>query len=753
MPGYVQPPRARAPIVLVAGPPAAGKGTQCRRIATTYGLVHVSVGDLVRAQANEVTEIGRIAKDFMGRGDFLPDDTILSLVKERLSRPDIIEHGVLLDGFPRTRVQAEAFVKDFEVDMFVLFQVKNHIAEARAFGRLTDPVTNSIYHVQFLPPPAEVVDRLKVRDGDADEAAVRKRIAAYEIYIGEITPIFDSKMRVVDGEPPPDQVFESFRKIVNELHLAPSQPSSSAAPKDEDDWSDDEEAPKGTGLQLSVEIAPNDHVGAGGGERMVAVSISVPETESGSDTLERDAAGKVKRPPTDVCCVVDISGSMAQEATYEDENENVKSDGLTYLDIVKHAVKTVMHILGDQDRLSLVAFDNNAAVVFPLGFMNAEGRKRATDALDALAPRGRTDIWKGLHTGLESMRTAEKTAGWRPKTVLLLTDGVPNEVPTRGHIPELRDYKECNPDFSFMINTFGFGYKLDSELLLDLAIEGQGTYGFIPDALIVGTSFVDSISNVLSTFTQKATVHLTAKGGARFTGPVVGVGEHMVTETSWGRVVNLGPLQFGSTREVVLPLFIPAGTEPYLDAIFVFPTAGNKESKATGQGTSRTTAAFAVAAYARSDTVDIGYLAVKEAVARHQDEAQAHMAALVTRLEGKEVFGGEWCATLRTDVEGRATKALVGTDRFERWGKHYLRAFTRAQQVQYCTNFMDKSLQDYGGALFRALREEGDGIFVSLPPPKPSARPNVQAARRASAPAVAAAAPDMAVYYGGGGGG
>merc|ERR1719230_1376366 len=122
---------------------------------------------------------------------------------------------------------------------------------------------------------------------------------------------------------------------------------------------------------------------------MVAVSMRVLEIASGTDagpatsgpssppTLARTASGKAMRAPTDVCCVVDISGSMSQEATYEDENENVKSDGLTYLDIVKHAVKTVMHILNDQDRLALVAFDNRADLVFALDFMNAAGRKKA----------------------------------------------------------------------------------------------------------------------------------------------------------------------------------------------------------------------------------------------------------------------------------------------------------------------------------------------------------------------------------------
>merc|ERR1711920_893048 len=119
-----------------------------------------------------------------------------------------------------------------------------------------------------------------------------------------------------------------------------------------------------------------------------------------------------------------------------------------------------------------------------------------------------------------------------------------------------------------------------------------------------------------------------------------------------------------------------------------------------------------------------------------------------------EAMGGDWVKILKADLEGRVSKALPGDQRFHRWGKHYLRAFTRAHQIQYCTNFMDKSLQDYAGNAFRALRSEGDSIFVSLPPPKPAVQPAVvPTQRRHSAPSAPAAQPDMTVYYGGGGGG
>merc|ERR1719310_879459 len=102
--------------------------------------------------------------------------------------------------------------------------------------------------------------------------------------------------------------------------------------------------------------------------------------------------------------------------------------------------------------------------------------------------------------------------------VLLLTDGQPNITPPLGHVKALQEYLESHVGFHVQLNTFGFGNALDSELLLDLAVEGNGTYAFIPDAKIVGTAFVNSVANASSTRTQNATLHLLPKGGSEFAG-------------------------------------------------------------------------------------------------------------------------------------------------------------------------------------------------------------------------------------------
>merc|ERR1719188_271167 len=238
------------------------------------------------------------------------------------------------------------------------------------------------------------------------------------------------------------------------------------------------------------------------------------------------------------------------------------------------------------------------------------------------------------------------------------------------------------------------------------------------------------------------------QGGAEFAGPVLGVSENMVVDASWGRVVSLGPLQFGGTREVVVPIRIPPGEGAYLEAVLSYPGDHGKEHRASMTTSTRKATEFAVAGHARSDTVGAGYEAVALAASKEESKSQETMASLAGRVAEQVASGGEFVTALKVDVDGRMTKALNGADRFNRWGKHYLRAISRAHQVQYCTNFMDAGLQGYGGALFRALRDEGDKVFVSLPAPKKSgSKPTTSttgAGSRARTPS-----PDMNTYYAG----
>lgn len=268
------------------------------------------------------------------------------------------------------------------------------------------------------------------------------------------------------------------------------------------------------------------------------------------------------RTPTDMCIVIDTSASMGTEASIGSAGSE-ESHGLSLLDVVKHAVKTVIQTLGRHDRLSLVGFSSTATTIFDLLTMDARGKATAERKLAELRPHGQTNLWDGLYHGLETLRTGEQT-GSLP-VVLLLTDGQPNVIPPRGHIPMLKRYQDEHM-LHCPVNTFGFGYKLDSALLHELASEGEGMYTFIPDASFVGTAFVNATANMLSTMATNATLTIEAINGATLVGGEGCVMGHPHSETSWGRQVSLGTLHYGQHKDVVLKMSVPRGAAPYLTA-------------------------------------------------------------------------------------------------------------------------------------------------------------------------------------------
>jgi adenylate kinase len=173
---------------VMLGPPGAGKGTQAQIGAEKLGLPHVSSGDIFRENMKNQTELGKLAKDYIDKGDLVPDDVTISMIRERLSRPDCAP-GALLDGFPRTPAQADALAKlliDFggRVNAVPFIKVPDEVLVERLAGRWTCRSCGAVYHQKFNPPQqAGVCDEcgshdLYQRDDDKEET-VKNRIKVY----------------------------------------------------------------------------------------------------------------------------------------------------------------------------------------------------------------------------------------------------------------------------------------------------------------------------------------------------------------------------------------------------------------------------------------------------------------------------------------------------------------------------------------------------------------------------------------------
>lgn len=169
--------------LILLGPPGAGKGTQAKFICEEFGIVQISTGDMLRAAISAGTELGKIAKEVIAKGQLVSDDLIINLVKERLAKPDCAQ-GYLFDGFPRTLAQAEAVTAaGIRLDAVVEIAVPDEEIVSRLSGRLVHLPSGRSYHVVHNPPKVPGKDDVTGEDliqrPDDREEVIRERLEAY----------------------------------------------------------------------------------------------------------------------------------------------------------------------------------------------------------------------------------------------------------------------------------------------------------------------------------------------------------------------------------------------------------------------------------------------------------------------------------------------------------------------------------------------------------------------------------------------
>lgn len=185
-----------ATYIVLLGPPGAGKGTQAQVISQEMNLAHISSGDLFRENLKNQTELGKMAQGYMNRGELVPDDVTIAMVRDRLSRPDCSE-GALLDGFPRTPAQADALAEMLssmgqKVSSVPYISVPAQELIERLGGRWTCPSCGRVYHEKYNPPKTPGIcdldgTRLIQRDDDKPET-VERRI---RVYMDQTSPLIE----------------------------------------------------------------------------------------------------------------------------------------------------------------------------------------------------------------------------------------------------------------------------------------------------------------------------------------------------------------------------------------------------------------------------------------------------------------------------------------------------------------------------------------------------------------------------------
>jgi adenylate kinase len=210
--------------IVFLGPPGAGKGTQAKILIERYGIPQISTGDMLREHRAKGTELGKKAQEYMDKGQLVPDEIILDMVKERLSQPDC-QKGFILDGFPRTVAQAEALDKLLEemgkkLDFALALIVPDELLIERLTGRRTCKSCGMMYHIKYKPP--KVDNKCDVCGGelyqrpDDNEETVRNRLKVYHESTAPLIEYYRKKgiLREIDGSKSIEEITQQIIQIL-----------------------------------------------------------------------------------------------------------------------------------------------------------------------------------------------------------------------------------------------------------------------------------------------------------------------------------------------------------------------------------------------------------------------------------------------------------------------------------------------------------------------------------------------------------
>jgi len=398
------------------------------------------------------------------------------------------------------------------------------------------------------------------------------------------------------------------------------------------------------------------------------------------------------RKPILLISLIDVSGSMLSSAS--NELKGNEEANFTRLSLVKHSLKTVTSTLSNDDLMCLITFNSKAVMKLEATKTDEQGKKEIFTKIENMKASGSTNIWDALRLGiLVSQRYNNYST-----CLMLFTDGEPNINPPMGIVPSLKEVISDIPNVDFTISTFAFGYQVDSKLMEEISKIGNGIYGYCPDCTMVGTIFVNFMSNILTTI--ESTIKIEVKN----------------QNQNFNKIFEIGGLYSGISRHQGF----------YLDKNDFKNTEINlylgKEKKKSINGIDLTEKNDDIMdQYFRFRLIKILEEIIESNNKNNENSFQKVKLLFdeINKIEKKTEFMKNLLIDLIDDDanHGQVEKAIK-EEYYKKWGLNYLLSFLRFHIVEQCGNFKDQSLKFYSNEDFEKMQKNGNKIFISLPAPE-----------------------------------
>jgi len=423
-----------------------------------------------------------------------------------------------------------------------------------------------------------------------------------------------------------------------------------------------------------------------------------------------------------VTLVLDISGSMDCATVEIESGDGEKGFMFSRLDMIKHASKVISQILTEEDYLSIVTYSTDAKVVMNFTPMDTQGKAIASRTILALRTDGATNIDRAVSVAFNHLINAD-ISNDANCSILLLTDGEPSDnVETIKYTVKNKMKTSKNTTLS----TFIFGNKANSKLLSYMAETGSGMYSYINDASMIGTVFSNFIANVSNTSLNK--VKLVVRNIDAYAPLYTNI-------TDNSRDITITNLHNGCVRNVLYK----TKSQPGTNFIFEFDVITDKTTKTYRITNLDNTNLENICVQNMRNTFikilsDLVQLASNN-ITRYlwdQDYINVELSRLLSSIKlSLSVYpSNAYLLGMLHDLESsnpdeaQVTKAFSDRQWFQNWGQHYTLSVIRANWLEETSNYKTPSIAPYASDTFIEIRDKADLIFVSIPPPEPSIKPN-----------------------------